>query len=41
MDGPTSQNVKPVDGEELPGKAKKGWCSSLFLTAGRVERDES
>ena len=41
MDGLTSQNVMPVDGEGLPGKAlKKRWCLSLFLKAGRVEMDE-
>ena len=41
MDGLTSQNVMPVDGEGLTGKAlKKRWCSSLFLKAGRVETDE-
>ena len=37
----TSQNVMPVDGEGLPGKAlEKRWCLSLFLEAGRVEMDE-
>ena len=44
MDGLTSQNVMPVDGEGLgiPGKAlKKRWCLGLFLKAGRVEMDES
>ena len=41
VDGLTSQNVMPVDGEGLPGKAlKKKWCLSLFLKAGRVEMDE-
>ena len=33
MDGLTSQNVMPVDGEK-----KK--CLSFFLKAGRVEMDE-
>ena len=41
MDGLTSQNVMPVDGEGLPGKAlRKRWCLSFFLKAGRVEMDE-
>ena len=41
VDGLTSQNVMPVDGEGLPGKAlKKRWCLSLFLKAGRVEMEE-
>ena len=41
MDGLTSQNVMPVDGEGLPRKAlEKRWCSSLFLEAGRREMDE-
>ena len=41
MDGLTTQNVMPVDGEGLPGKTlKKRWCLSLFLKAGRVEMDE-
>ena len=40
MDGLTSQNVMPVDGEGLPGKAlRKRWCLSFFLKAGRVEMD--
>ena len=38
MDGLTSQNVIPVDGEGLPGKAlEKRWCLSQdkrFLTCG-------
>ena len=41
VDGLTSQNVMPVDGEGLPGKAlKKRWCLSLLMKAGRVEMDE-
>ena len=41
MDGLTSQNVMPVDGEGLPGKALRNrWCLSFFLKAGRVEMDE-
>ena len=44
MDGLTSQNVMPVDGdigEGLPGKAlQKRWCLSFFLKAGREEMDE-
>ena len=35
MDGLTSQNVMPMDGEGLPGKAlKKDGALSLFLKAG-------
>ena len=42
VDGPTSQNVIPVDGEGLLGKAlEKRWFLSLFLKAGRVEMDET
>ena len=41
MDGLTSQNVMPVDGEGYPGKAlRKRWCLSPFLKVGRVEMDE-
>ena len=41
MDGLTSQNVMPVDGEGLPGKAlRERWCLSFFLKAGREEMDE-
>ena len=41
VDGLTSQNVMPVDGEGLPGKAlRKRWCLSFFLKAGREEMDE-
>ena len=41
MDGLTSHNVMPVDGEGLPGKALKNrWCFSLFLKVERVEMDE-
>ena len=37
----TSQSAKSVDGEEIPGKAlEKRWCLSLFLKAGRAEKDE-
>ena len=41
MDGLTSQNMMPVDGEGLPEKAlEKRWCLSPFLKPRRVEMDD-
>ena len=42
VDGLTSQNVMPVDGEGFTGKGtQKRWCLILFLKAGRVEMDKN
>ena len=37
MDGLTSQNLMPVDGEGIRGKALKKMVVSLFLKERRVE----